>query len=149
MSLLLAAGAGEPIRVAAPGLKVVNLEPASASFYNSNLAQLLNYQGVRVSTQEELGALLGFERQQQLLGCTDDRCRSAIAATVGVDALLVGQVAKLEGSYQELTAYLERLEQAKPKLLWSSVSLSAEDHPRLVLTLTVYSLSLERAWLIV
>lgn len=56
---------------------------------------------------------------------------------------------KLEGSYQELTAYLERLEQAKPKLLWSSVSLSAEDHPRLVLTLTVYSLSLERAWLIV
>ena len=56
---------------------------------------------------------------------------------------------KLEGSYQELTAYLERLELAKPKLLWSSVSLSAEDHPRLVLTLTVYSLSLERAWLIV
>ena len=55
----------------------------------------------------------------------------------------------LEGSYQELSAYLERLEQAKPKLLWSSVSLSAEKHPRLVLTLTVYSLSLERAWLIV
>lgn len=55
----------------------------------------------------------------------------------------------LEGSYQELTAYLERLEQAKPKLLWSSVSLSAENHPRLLLTLTVYSLSLERAWLIV
>lgn len=55
----------------------------------------------------------------------------------------------LEGSYQELTAYLERLEQARPKLLWSSVSLSAENHPRLVLTLTVYSLSLERAWLIV
>lgn len=55
----------------------------------------------------------------------------------------------LEGSYQELTAYLERLEQAKPKLLWGSVSLSAENHPRLVLTLTVYSLSLERAWLIV
>ncbi len=56
---------------------------------------------------------------------------------------------KLEGSYQELTAYLERLEQAKPKLLWGSVALSAEDHPRLVLTLLVYSLSLERAWLIV
>lgn len=55
----------------------------------------------------------------------------------------------LEGSYQELTAYLERLEQATPKLLWSSVSLSADQHPRLVLTLTVYSLSLERAWLIV
>ena len=56
---------------------------------------------------------------------------------------------KLEGSYAELTAYLERLEQSKMKLLWSNVSLSAEKHPKLVLTLTVYTLSLDRAWLIV
>jgi len=56
---------------------------------------------------------------------------------------------KLEGSYQELSAYLERLEAAKLKLLWSSVSLSADKHPKLVLTLTVFTLSLDRAWLIV
>ena len=56
---------------------------------------------------------------------------------------------KLEGSYQELAGYLERLEQSGSKLLWSSVSLSAEKHPQLVLTLTVYTLSLDRAWLIV
>lgn len=56
---------------------------------------------------------------------------------------------RLEGSYQELTAYLERLEKSHLKLLWSSVALSAEKHPRLVLTLTVYSLSLDRAWLVV
>ena len=56
---------------------------------------------------------------------------------------------RLEGSYQELTAYLERLEKSRMKLLWSSVALSAEKHPRLVLTLTVYSLSLDRAWLVV
>lgn len=55
----------------------------------------------------------------------------------------------LEGSYAELSAYLERLEQAKSGLLWSSVALAAEKHPHLVLTLTVYTLSLERAWLIV
>ena len=56
---------------------------------------------------------------------------------------------KLEGSYQELTAYLERLEQSKSTFLWSSVYLSADKHPKLVLTLTVYTLSLDRAWLIV
>ena len=56
---------------------------------------------------------------------------------------------RLEGSYQELAAYLERLEKAKLKLLWSSVSLSADKHPKLVLTLTVFTLSLDRAWLIV
>lgn len=56
---------------------------------------------------------------------------------------------RLEGSYPELTAYLERLEQAQSKLLWRSVSLSAEKYPKLVLTLTVYTLSLDRTWLIV
>ena len=56
---------------------------------------------------------------------------------------------KLEGSYQELAAYLERLEKSGQKLLWSSVSISAEKHPQIVLTLTVYTLSLDRAWLIV
>jgi MSHA biogenesis protein MshJ len=35
------------------------------------------------------------------------------------------------------------------KLLWSNVALAAEQHPKLVLTLTVYTLSLDRAWLIV
>ena len=56
---------------------------------------------------------------------------------------------RLEGSYAELAAYLERLEKSPQKLLWSSVSLSAENHPKLVLTLTVYTLSLDRTWLIV
>ena len=56
---------------------------------------------------------------------------------------------RLEGSYQQLTVYLQSLEKSKTKLLWSRVSLAAEDHPRLVLTLTVYTISLDRAWLIV
>ncbi len=56
---------------------------------------------------------------------------------------------RLEGSYQELAAYLERLEQSRMKLLWSKVSLSADRHPRLVLTLTVHTLSLDRTWLVV
>jgi MSHA biogenesis protein MshJ len=56
---------------------------------------------------------------------------------------------KVEGSYEDLVAYVERLEQAKLKLLWSSVLLSADAHPKLLLTLTVYTLSLEKTWLIV
>ena len=56
---------------------------------------------------------------------------------------------RLEGGYAELVAYLERLEKSPQKLLWNSVTLSAEKHPRLVLTLTVFTLSLDRTWLIV
>lgn len=56
---------------------------------------------------------------------------------------------RLEGGYAELAEYLTRLEKAPQKLLWSSVSLSAEQHPKLVLTLSVFTLSLDRTWLIV
>jgi len=55
----------------------------------------------------------------------------------------------LEGSYAELADYLARFEKSPQKLLWGSVSLSAENHPKLVLTLTVFTLSLDRTWLIV
>jgi len=56
---------------------------------------------------------------------------------------------KLEGAYADLADYLARFEKSPQKLLWSSVTLSAENHPKLVLTLTVFTLSLDRTWLIV
>ena len=82
---------------------------------------------------------------------TDEKARKAEVRTEApaVGLFKHGVEIKLEGSYQDLTAYLQRLEQSKMKLLWSSVSLSADKHPKLVLTLTIYSLSLDRAWLIV
>lgn len=60
-----------------------------------------------------------------------------------------GVEVRLEGSYAALTRYLERLEKAPMRLIWGNASLSAEAHPRLVLTLTVYSLSLDKAWLVI
>lgn len=56
---------------------------------------------------------------------------------------------RLEGSYADLTAYLARLEKAEVKLLWSDVSLSSDKYPKLMLTLTVFTLSLDRTWLTV
>jgi len=56
---------------------------------------------------------------------------------------------RLEGGYQELATYLARLEKSPQKLLWSTVSLTADKYPKLVLTLTVFTLSLDRTWLIV
>ncbi|MBA3997426.1 MAG: hypothetical protein C0466_09685 [Candidatus Accumulibacter sp.] len=80
------------------------------------------------------------------------------SAAAGADAPLAagsdglfkhGVEIRVEGSYQELSTYLAQLEKSPLKLLWSGVALSAENHPRLVLTLTVYTLSLDRTWLIV
>ncbi|MFZ2853525.1 MAG: hypothetical protein WAZ34_05360, partial [Rhodocyclaceae bacterium] len=56
---------------------------------------------------------------------------------------------QLEGSYADLAAYLARLEKAEVKLLWSDVSMSSEQYPKLLLKLTVFTLSLDRTWLTV
>lgn len=60
-----------------------------------------------------------------------------------------GVQVQLEGDYASLTAYLQRLEQQPLKLLWSDASVSAQNYPKIVLTMTVYTLSMDRAWLVI
>lgn len=54
----------------------------------------------------------------------------------------------LAGSYNDLLAYLIELEKTPQRVMWNSVSLSA-NYPRSVLTLRVYTLSLDKHWLTV
>lgn len=54
---------------------------------------------------------------------------------------------RLEGSYAEQYAYLAELERDQPGLLWGSVRLQVEEHPKNELTVVVYTLSSEKAWL--
>jgi MSHA biogenesis protein MshJ len=53
---------------------------------------------------------------------------------------------KLSGSYRELVSYLSDLEQSPQRVLWGDVELNVSNHPQIVLTLTVYTLSLDKAW---
>lgn len=53
----------------------------------------------------------------------------------------------LEGGYTALTSYLRGLEQAPLGVLWASADLDASDHPRLRLSLRLYTLSENRTWL--
>ncbi len=55
----------------------------------------------------------------------------------------------VEGSYAELHGYLKRLEALPWQLFWGKVTLDADAHPKLRLTLTLHTLSLNRAWLVV
>ncbi len=56
---------------------------------------------------------------------------------------------QIEGSYSELHAYLKRLEGLQWQLFWGKAELDASAHPRLRLTLTLHTLSLNKAWLVV
>ena len=53
----------------------------------------------------------------------------------------------VQGSYTDLHDYLAHLEKLPWRMFWSRASLNAGDYPRLTLTVTVYTLSLDKAWL--
>lgn len=53
----------------------------------------------------------------------------------------------LAGSYLDLLKYAEALEKSSLQVLWSKASLEAKDFPESQLSLRVYSLSLDKAWL--
>jgi MSHA biogenesis protein MshJ len=55
----------------------------------------------------------------------------------------------MQGSYAEVHAYLAELEKLPWRMFWGRISVDAEQHPRLRVTLTVLTLSLNKAWLIV
>ena len=51
------------------------------------------------------------------------------------------------GSYLDLLAYVRDLEALPTQLYWASLELDATDYPKVAMKLTVYTLSLDRAWL--
>lgn len=55
----------------------------------------------------------------------------------------------VRGDYLDLLRYLTALENMPIQMFWGEVSLSVAKHPDSVLTLTVYTLSLEKTWLTV
>lgn len=55
----------------------------------------------------------------------------------------------LQGSYKDLHDYLVQLEKLPWQMFWGRIRVNSERSPRLRVTLTVQTLSLNRAWLIV
>lgn len=88
------------LKLASPGLTSVNLDHNVAVFYSDHFAQQLALGGLRVITASEMSALLGLERQKQLVGCTDTSCAVELANALGVDGLVVGSIGKFDTTYQ-------------------------------------------------
>lgn len=53
----------------------------------------------------------------------------------------------LEGSWPDLVDYAARLEGLPVRMLWGRTRIDAGGYPRIAMTLTLYTLSLERTWL--
>lgn len=128
-ALLLATLAASPVKVAAMGLKAVNIGATEATFMSDFLAQQTRSPGeVEVVTQTELGELLGLERQKQLLGCADSSssCLAELSGALGVDAVISGSAAKL-GDVYAMTVSLVRVADGKVLASYSEKLKSSGD----------------------
>lgn len=70
----------------------------------------------------------------------------AVLGEAGPTLYRHGVELSVEGSYADLLSYLQALEALPQQLLWGSLDLKVEQHPRVVLTLRLYTLSPESAW---
>ncbi|MBF5045879.1 hypothetical protein FGE12_25945 [Aggregicoccus sp. 17bor-14] len=122
LSLLAAAPAEPSLKLAAPGFSCVDAEAKACDFFNDYFAQQLAAEAhARVTTKTEVSALLGFERQKQLLGCSEESssCLAEIAGALGVDGVLVGSVATF-GKELALTVKVVGAKDGEPLASWST-----------------------------
>jgi hypothetical protein len=70
-------------------------------YFTSHFASGLRDRGLSVITADEIGTLLGVERQRQLLGCADgaSECLMELSNALGADATAHGTVAFIGGEY--------------------------------------------------
>ena len=55
----------------------------------------------------------------------------------------------VEGSYLDLLEYQSRLEKLPWRMFFARTSVNSADYPKVLMTITLYTLSLEEAWLVV
>ena len=126
----------------------------------SLLEQLLARQGqVRVRAMRSLGRvdLLNPGAPGAAAALAPDKApgsataAGAAAATTAASAVPTlyrhGVELVLEGGFADLLQYLRAMEALPQRVLWGSVSLKVEQHPKSVLTLRVYTISRDRHWL--
>jgi MSHA biogenesis protein MshJ len=58
-----------------------------------------------------------------------------------------GVEVKLEGGFADFYGYLAQLERQEKRLLWGSLRFEVVEHPKARLTLVIYTLSTDKAWL--
>jgi hypothetical protein len=89
-------------KLAAPSWTVVNISSELSNFYANEVARTLKGHGLKVVTASDIAAVLGNERQKQLLGCADDSqsCMVELGAALGCDGLLIANLARLGDVYR-------------------------------------------------
>jgi len=109
------------LKVATTTFTHVGLTDEKAAFFTEYLsARLAQADGVAVTSPKDIAAVLGMERQRQLMGCDDaSNCIAELAGAMGVDAIVTGQIAKV-GEKLQLTVKVVAAQTGRPLYVHSS-----------------------------
>ncbi|MHB1846299.1 MAG: hypothetical protein ACYCWW_15860 [Deltaproteobacteria bacterium] len=99
--LLLAALAAPTTKVAVTEIEAgVGAAPKVAHLVtNLVTSELRQNSGLAVTSQEDIQNLLGFQKQKQLLSCSDVSCLAEVGGALGVDQMVMGSISALGTSY--------------------------------------------------
>jgi TolB-like protein len=136
-ALLLAILAAAPLGASAARTKIAVLDVKAVQGVPPGTAQVLTAiivddaarAGFDVISQADVTAMLGFEKQKRMLGCSEDSsCLAEIGGALGADYVLSGQVGQI-GSRNHLSFQL--LESRKARVLARSARFSERDEDAL------------------
>jgi TolB-like protein len=96
-ALPLAASAAPRTKIAVTEIKAVQgVSPGTATILSDIVVSEVARAGHDVISQSDIKAMVGFEQQKKMLGCTDDSsCLAEIGGALGVDYMLTGQVGQI------------------------------------------------------
>lgn len=77
----------------------------------------------------------------------NEKPASPPAAAAQTGAFRHGVEITVQGSYADLLRYLTAMESSPYRMFWGKADLKADGYPKATLTLTLYTLSLDKAWL--
>jgi len=103
-----------PKRVAAVPLQSADLTPDTAAVMDELLLASLESRKFEAIGKDDIAQLLGHERNKTLLGCEGDSCLAELGGALGVDYLVAGKLANVEGT---LILTLKLLDTKKAKVV--------------------------------
>ena len=99
--------------------------------------------------REVLQQILARNPRLHLIGLKSLPVQRFAAAGAGAPRPIYRHALELSvsGAYLDLYAYLRQLENLPTRLYWAKADLAAGDYPKVVLKLTVYTLSFDPSWM--
>lgn len=94
------------LKIAAPGLAMTGVDAALSAPLTDHL--LKSFVPIRVVTPRDVTALIGLDRQKEMLGCSGaGACLVELGNALGVQGVLLGDIVKLGGVFQINTRVID------------------------------------------